>query len=117
MQDKANRRNDVRNMQGKDEFPEAAVDKMKGWNGVNKDEDDRGKQKEERRKRKREVDVNDESDNCDCADHAHRDIKQVIAESLFLLRGFTFDQRLIVRTENFAQKRHAGLCKQGHHQA
>jgi len=42
-------------MQGKDKFPEAAVDKMKGWDGVNKDEEDGGKKKEERRKGKCEV--------------------------------------------------------------
>ena len=60
------------------------------------------------------------SDKCEhrgCANHSYRGVKEIVAKGLFFLRGFAFDDRLIMRTEYFAQERHASLHKQSKCQA
>lgn len=53
--------------------------------------------------------MRNKGDDGGCADHADGYIKQVVAEGFFFLRGFAFDERFIVRTEDFAQQCHTCL--------
>lgn len=108
---------DVGNMNGEDKFAKSAVDQLKRRDGANKDEDKGKEQKLESGEREGEVEVDEENNDGNGADHADGSIEKVVAESLFFLRGFTSDERLIVRTEDFAQIGHAGLSQQGNRQA
>ena len=56
--------------------------------------------------------MDDEGDEDDRADRANGNVEQVIAKGFFLLWRFAFNDRFIVRTEDFTQKWHASLRKQ-----
>ena len=104
-------------MQGEDEFAEAAVDEVKGRDGIKQDKEKGRKKKEERRKHEGEVEMKDEGNKDDSADHADGDVEQVVAKSLLLLGSFALNERFVVRAEDFAQKGHTGLRKQSDRQA
>lgn len=55
------------------------------------------------------VEINDKGNQGDGCDHANRDVEHVVSESFLLCGSLAFDERLIMRTEDFAQQCHARL--------
>ncbi len=109
LQGERKRRNDVCQLNGKENFAEAAVEEAEGRDGVEEENDEGENKKEERGKRQAIHVVEGIGDGRDGGEGCHRDIERVVAEFESGCSSLVFEERFVLRTIDFGQEIHGDL--------
>lgn len=117
LQREGKRRDDVRNLNGKQKFAQAAIGEANGRERMGKDDKQGKKKKEERGKRKLRFIVKKKSDERERGEERDGNIQHSITQALALGARFVFEERLHVEAKNLREQIHCRLREENDRQA